>query len=169
MKWGITNNAQSLADVEELPKVNQDGDADSQEREQSNHLATQGAGEEGTSGEEPTPPSRGVLTAKQSDVHVRFAFLLTKGEYSLITKLAELNVCKERKGHEENEGGVEEDQTRLGDMSVIWRGARRSGMKCAARADKLTEKNESSRERGNGGRVARLLHDPENDWDGGGA
>lgn len=159
-----TNNAQSLADVEELPKVDQDGDTDSQEREQSNHLAAQGTSEESTSGEEPTPPSRGVLTARQSDI--RSAFLLNEGEHSLIAKLAELNVRKERKGHEENEGGVEEDQTRLGDMGVIWRRARRSGMKCAARADELTEKNESSRERGNGGGVARLLHDPEDDWDG---
>lgn len=122
-------NAQALADVEELPKVDQDSDADSQECEQSNHLATQGAGEESTSGKEPTPPSRGEL---------------------MIAKLAELNVGKERKCHEENEGGVEEDQTRLGNMSVV-------------------KKNESSGERGNGGRVARLFHDPEDDWDGGGA
>lgn len=39
-------------------------------------------------------------------------------------------------------------------------------MKGASHTKELTEKNESSGEGGNGGGVARLLHDPEDNGDG---
>lgn len=96
----ITNHGHGVGtfDVHELPEIVDDGGADRAKREEADHLAPERAGEEGAGEDEPRPPRLGE---------------------GAVAELVELDVGENGERHEEDEGSVEEDQARLGDVEVV--------------------------------------------------
>lgn len=123
---GQTESALSTVDVEKRPEVNGDGDADGEEGEGTDVLCRDDAAEADTSQEQPLPP------------------LAAEGD---VAELVEADVAPDGQSHEENEGGVEKNESCLANMGVV-------------------EEHKASSQDTGGQRVARLPHDHENGRDG---
>lgn len=85
-------------DVQNLPQVPKNSSADCRKGEQPHHLASQGTSQPESSGEQPSPPSPGKF---------------------LVSVLVEFNVAEKGKGHEENESSVKENESSLGNVTVV--------------------------------------------------
>ena len=75
----------------------------------------------------------------------------------LVAIFAEFDIRVDRQRHEEDQNRVEQDQSRLSNVGVVWLPlVSRIGIRLCLR---LTEKNDYSRESTNDSRVSALLHD----------
>ena len=123
---GQTESALSAVDVEKRPEINGDGNTDGEEGEGTDVLCRDDAAEADTGQEQPLPP------------------LAAEGD---MAKLVEADVAPDGEGHEENEGGIEEDESGLANVGVV-------------------EEHKTGSQNTGRQRVARLPHDHEDGRDG---
>lgn len=97
--------------VQDLPQIPQDCRSNTHEGEQSNHLAPQRAGKSCSGSKKPEPPSPRKLA---------------------VSLLVEFDVTEDRKSHEEHERSVKQDESRLGDVTVIWASDQAVNLYCDA-------------------------------------
>lgn len=97
-EFGQTEGALSAVDVEKRPEVNGDGDTDGEEGEGTNVLGRDDTAEADTGQEQPLPP------------------LAAKGG---MAELVEADVAEHRKSHEEDQRGVEQDQSGLANVCIV--------------------------------------------------
>lgn len=128
-KLGQSEGALSAVDVEKRPKINGDGDTNGEEGEGTDILCRDDTAEADTGQEQPLPP----LAAEGS-----------------VTELVEANVAPDRESHEENEGGIKENESGLTNVCIV-------------------EQNKTGSQDTGRQRVARLPHDHEDDRDSQGA
>lgn len=93
-----TYHRMPLFDVQNLPQVPNNSSADCRKGEQAHHLTSQSTSQPKSSGKQPSPPSPGKF---------------------LISVLVEFHVAKKGKGHEEDEMGVKENESGLGNVAVV--------------------------------------------------
>jgi hypothetical protein len=126
---GQTEGALSAVDVEKRPEVNGDGDTDGEEGEGPDVLGRDDTAEADTGQEKPLPP------------------LAAEGG---VTELVEADVTPDRESHEQDERGVEENESGLANVGIV-------------------EEDEAGSQDTGRQRVARLPHDHEDNRDGQGA
>lgn len=121
-----TQSTLATVDIGQIPQVNEDGNTDRKEGEGTNVFCRDNAAQGHARQEQPLPP----LSAE-----------------GIMAKLVEANVGEHGKGHEEDQGRIEEDQASLADVGVI-------------------EEHETGCSNAGWQRVSRLPHDHEDGRDG---
>lgn len=106
-------------DIQKIPEINNDCGANGNESEEANVFGRDVAGQRKAGQDEPLPP----FPAKR-----------------LMSQLVELDVEQETAGHGENQGGIEENQARLANVSIV-------------------QENQASSDKASRQAVARLPHD----------
>lgn len=96
----LAHDGVTSLDIHDPPQVPDDGRTNGHEGEQADHLAPQSARERGTRRKEPEPPLRGEFA---------------------VSLLVEFDIGEQRQRHEQDQSAVKEDQSSLGDMSVVFR------------------------------------------------
>jgi hypothetical protein len=122
---GKTESALSAVDVEERPEVNGDWDTDGEEGKGTNVLGRDDAAETDAGQEEPLPP------------------LAAEGG---VSELVEADVAPDGESHEQDKGGIEEDESGLANVGVV-------------------EEDETGSQNTSGQRVTGLPHDHEDGRD----
>jgi hypothetical protein len=124
-RWGETYDTVTSFDIQQVPEIDYYCGSDCEERKESDHLARDRQGEEDTSQEHPSPPrfrefsdEQRISKGIQSLVHEETSGCCWD---SRVPKFVETSVGVECEAHEEDEGGVEEDQPSLGNVSVVWK------------------------------------------------
>lgn len=88
----------ATVDIQQVPQVDQDGSTNGHEGEETNVLGRDDAAHAETSQEQPLPP----LTAKW-----------------LVTQLIETDIAQNAESHRQHQGGVQEDQAVLANVSIV--------------------------------------------------
>lgn len=103
----------TLLDVQDVPQINQNSDADSDHCEDAIDLRAPCTSHEETGGNKPAPPFDGEFPAEsQQPVNVA-------ARHVPVPQLAESNVRVNSQRHEEYERRIEENEAGLRDMGVI--------------------------------------------------
>jgi hypothetical protein len=107
-----------LADINNVPEVDEHASTDREEGEKANHLASKGAGKENASKAHPSPPFAGELAAIEVRQMSRNDW---RGTDVQVSNLPEPNIGVHRQSHEEHKGGVEEDQSCLANVTIVYK------------------------------------------------
>jgi hypothetical protein len=120
-----THHAVPLFDIQDPPQIPDHRSSDRCEGEESHHLATECAGEEESGRHQISPPFRSEFAGKEIATPSQRQVLLLKPKVvwnnSPVPILMELDVRQQGQAHEQDQRRVEQDQPRLGDMSVVCR------------------------------------------------
>ena len=113
--WEHTYHAVSLLYVKDVPEVNQDGNADSNDRQDTIDFGRPCTGHEGTSAKQPPPPLRreftgcvyGLLTRMKTETNI------------LVSQFAEADVAVHGHRDEEDQDRIEENEPSLRNVRVV--------------------------------------------------
>jgi hypothetical protein len=88
-----------------------------------------------------------------------------RGEYIQVSDLPEPNIGVQGQSHEEHKGGIEKDQPRLANVTIVYRHSQLAAQYRQFETTILTNSDQQSGERTNYNRESALLHDLIHDRD----